>query len=1189
MNIKKHLSIFAAAAVFVASTASMAVNAAAAPASSTLTRLKTIEAKAEISGYTEDGLKSFSLKALLESMTYAEDEPAVGGQALAAEMDNGLAAENGEFDEEENASNEEEAASDGEEDASNDEETASDGEEAASNDEETDIDENNELKETSISSNALSAGETSTVSDTGYKAGDKVVFPAGAKYVWVGNNEYSISDGDAVIDLTSSSSSDSYTLNRDIIVGSGKQLDPSNVLYRVTIKVNASSVGYELKLYPIVNGVADKTNAIECTQDYTSDSYINFKSDSQLKADTKYEADLVCSIDGYAADDISAEINYKGYDKTNPKIISVDASGSGYIYTDIKITKKSDNSVLLDKRNIRLYIPSNNISIYASLYDSSNSSVSNSSRISSKNGTNSFSEKLQALLKPGKNAKDVKSLYISLSSEGSPTIAKAVAGNYDTLKAAESAASIGSGGSSIRYTLTAKDDLKTGIDFTIFVDPTSVPALIQGENVEAYVCHLNISAEDGIEIDEETVPDDIKYDFQNAYFRLNAVKDASGTAINSLILDSNYDTYYKMHRQTALLYDGSADLSQLKLNVSWPQNVTLAVSDTGGPINDINDTVQNFSGGAIKYTVAAPAGQGVYTVDIAKSGQGGLFVAGSDERKIFFDDFYGEYHDVLLANLGTSDITGLKVELIDPQNIVLDDFWRLDGEANNSTLKPFGTEANSTEGLAKIRLKPMLDENGIPKSGEIGGKLRITVNGTAVRTIELTGSVSNLEIITNAALPEAVKYVPYSAVISTDNVHEFVKVSFELYSGKLPEGLTFDKRSGEIYGTPQKAGKYSFGIRARFDYKNMSPNGTANDANDYSDKYFTLNISDNTDTNVFNATDTGYDILDFVGTEATVTTVTGSAVKRVLSPDEAKEEQPFRSNGVFAEFIDFWLDGEKLVKGADYDAAEGSTKITIKSQTLEKLAPNEDHTIAIEFRVDGDLKKELKRTAQNFIIKEASSDNNTSGGDSNVPVIKPTPSVPDNNSGNDNNITANPNDIVFTPVVNGEINDPQIKDIISNIKVTAPAGVLPENAVLNVKLDLSVTDDKGLALDFTFTLNGAEIQPDGTVTVYVDIPDYYLNKTLYVYHIENGKYIFVDSAIRDNKIIFKASHFSTYVISDKKLDADGNVITGGESEDGGNPNTGIAMSAAAMAASGSSLAAMLASRRTEKAKRRSKK
>lgn len=1166
MNIKKHLAIFAAAAVFAASTASMAVNAAAAPASSTLTRLKTIEAKAEISGYTEDGLKSFSLKALLESMTYAEDEPAVGGQALAAEMDNGLAAENGEFDEEENASNEEEAASDGEE--------------AASNDEETDIDENNELKETSISSNALSAGETSTVSDTGYKAGDKVVFPAGAKYVWVGNNEYSISDGDAVIDLTDNLSSDIYTLNRDIIVGSGKQLDPSNVLYRVTIKVNASSVGYELKLYPIVNGVADKTNAVECTQDYTSDSYINFKSDSQLKADTKYEADLVCSIDSYAADDISAEINYKGYDKTNPKIINLYTSSDGYIVTDIKITKKSDNSVLLDKQNFTLYIRSKSISIYASLYDSSNSSVSNSSRISFENGTNSYSEKLQVSLKPGKKVKDVSSLYISLSSDGSPKITKAVVGNYDTLEAAKGVQSAASGNGYFNYTLSAKDDLKKGIDFTIFVDPTSVPALIQGENVEAYVCHLNISAEDGIEIDEETVPDDIEYDFQNAYFRLNAVKDESGSQINSLILDSSYDTYYKMHQQTAILYDSSADLSQLKLDVSWPQNVTLSVSKSGAKVDDINNTVQDFSGGSIQYTVAANGGQGNYVVDVKKTGQGGLFVVGPDKREVFFDDFYGEYHDVLLANLGTSDITGLKVELIDPQNIVLDDFWRLDGEANNSTLKPFGTEANSTEGLAKIRLKPMLDENGIPKSGEIGGKLRITVNGTAVRTIELTGSVSNLEIITNATLPEAVKYVPYSAVISTDNVHEFVKVSFELYSGKLPEGLTFDKRSGEIYGTPQKAGKYSFGIRARFDYKNMSPNGTANDANDYSDKYFTLNISDNTDTNVFNATDTGYDILDFVGTEATVTTVTGSAVKRVLSPDEAKEEQPFRSNGVFAEFIDFWLDGEKLVKGADYDAAEGSTKITIKSQTLEKLAPNEDHTITIEFRVDGDLKKDLKRTAQNFIIKEASSGDNTPGGDSNVPVIKPTPSV------SDNNITVNPSDVVFTPVVNGEINDPEIGDIISKINVVAPAGVLPENAVLNVKLDLSVTDDKGLALDFTFTLNGAEIQPDGTVTVYVDIPDYYLNKTLYVYHIENGKYIFVDSAIRDNKIIFKASHFSTYVISDKKLDADGNVIADGQSGDGGNPNTGIAVSAAAMAASGSSLAVMLALKGSEKGKRR---
>ena len=39
-----------------------------------------------------------------------------------------------------------------------------------------------------------------------------------------------------------------------------------------------------------------------------------------------------------------------------------------------------------------------------------------------------------------------------------------------------------------------------------------------------------------------------------------------------------------------------------------------------------------------------------------------------------------------------------------------------------------------------------------------------------------------------------------------------------------------------------------------------------------------------------------------------------------------------------------WLNGEKLVRGVDYTSVSGSTRITIKSQTLQEKAYTDDTT-----------------------------------------------------------------------------------------------------------------------------------------------------------------------------------------------------------------------------------------------------
>lgn len=83
------------------------------------------------------------------------------------------------------------------------------------------------------------------------------------------------------------------------------------------------------------------------------------------------------------------------------------------------------------------------------------------------------------------------------------------------------------------------------------------------------------------------------------------------------------------------------------------------------------------------------------------------------------------------------------------------------------------------------------------------------------------------------------------------------------------------------------------------------------------------------------------------------------------------------SEGVFDEFVDIFLDGEKLVKGVDYDAESGSTRITIRGQTLKKSNTPGKHTLGIEFRTKDT--NTLKRAAQNYEITNKSSGSGSGG------------------------------------------------------------------------------------------------------------------------------------------------------------------------------------------------------------------
>lgn len=190
--------------------------------------------------------------------------------------------------------------------------------------------------------------------------------------------------------------------------------------------------------------------------------------------------------------------------------------------------------------------------------------------------------------------------------------------------------------------------------------------------------------------------------------------------------------------------------------------------------------------------------------------------------------------------------------------------------------------------------------------------------------ITLKGQAGNPKIDTES-LREAVKYVPYQSIVTTNNMHDWNKVTFSLYDGKLPEGVEL-MPSGEIYGVPKQTGAFTIKVKADCSCRDFEDSIAT----------LTLNVLQNTNENVDAQTDEGYEIITRV--PSTIRTAADEIFE--FEYDYAEHEEEFQG---------FWLDGEKLEKDVDYTVDAGSTKITIKSQTISS-AGNGTHTIAAEYR-----------------------------------------------------------------------------------------------------------------------------------------------------------------------------------------------------------------------------------------------
>ena len=434
----------------------------------------------------------------------------------------------------------------------------------------------------------------------------------------------------------------------------------------------------------------------------------------------------------------------------------------------------------------------------------------------------------------------------------------------------------------------------------------------------------------------------------DTYFYINgATGYTAGT--NLFVMPYDHDTYYRNGYQTVLLTDASADLSTIKPTFYKSTAEIRANND----VQTNGASMPDFSSGRVPYAALASDQSTVknYNVDFVKldtsgaklyvNGQGNA-TGGTTERLVRFDGYYGNVHDIFIANVGNSALTDLSVALSDASNIKLDN-WYTVGGAGNDSLSAF-TKAGAIgpsgiDSVAKIRLVSTGSE------GAITGTLTISATGITPVVINLTGTAGPATINTTQAQIDAykaVKFVPYSYVLTTDNEYDWVNVSFYQSRGSLPSGLSV-RSNGEIYGIPTTVGTYRFTVTSQF-------SGSGGYTSSTDTKTYEITVLDNTETNVDSVNIGAYTIIDRVPANVNTTT-----------------DQVFHIEGGFAEFMDFFLDGVLMTAGVDYTVAPGSTKITIRAQTFNNAGAG-NHTIAAEFRVAGDPSQDMNRTAQNLTV-----------------------------------------------------------------------------------------------------------------------------------------------------------------------------------------------------------------------------
>jgi hypothetical protein len=884
--------------------------------------------------------------------------------------------------------------------------------------------------------------------------GNKIEIDDNAKEVWsyykdydeniIMDNYFVIEDG-GTLDLSIFEEYDRYTL--EMIVGDGNQLNPDNIRYIVTIYLSSTITGlvtYELytqdedgtrhKVEPdnvvvtstTVGGLSgeERTFVVHGHEDGT-EYYLGVNDpidehpfiECVVMSYADYLGYYIGQIYGFEYEYTSLSDQFinpnmkltdAGY-KNNWDVAEVTDTSIQVDKTFCFMYKNSLTGEVLSTKLITFAVVSDALSFDEQVYTYANNQKTNveltSTTYTSVNEMeyNGFlyvptdvTRIKKIWLNEGYSADDEYYFALQVHSpewdDANSHVEKAVVGIYDSLEAAEEAEDIS------EQLLPTDDNVlgykanynieNGGVFFTIFFDDGSIEKflIVFSEYIEDV--DLNYVAE------YSDVP---IIGSKDPWFQVTGAEDTSGETIDTYVIENgkniNIDTMYGYGYQTVFI---NQDVEKF-IPTFWRANDDAISVDkiyaNGSAFNEGDALTfpegENTFTATFSVIIKDSNGEHTknYNVTFVKKTHGAqLYVAGPlapEVRSVFLDEYHENKHDIFIANVGDEDLTDLWLDL-DATNVELDDYWTIGGEGNNTLAAcpdSFSLELESTSygelsNVAKIRLVPPSSGKG----GEISGTLKIysgkegdTENSELLATINLSDLAQNPEI-TTTNVDDAVLYVPYSYLITTNNMYDWVNVSYELVDGELPDGVELIEETGEIYGVPQETGTFTFTVSTYFESTSEKYAFTASVVE------LTLTVKDNTNANVYNSSDEGYSIEQAIGTD-----VGGYDFVLAEYADEV-----FWSEGGLVQFVDLWLNGEKLTEGEDYIAENGSTKITIYAETFSDKA-NKDgaNTIAAEFRTTDKSStntstntNELKRTAQNFRIeiKQTGNDNNNAAG-----------------------------------------------------------------------------------------------------------------------------------------------------------------------------------------------------------------
>lgn len=795
-------------------------------------------------------------------------------------------------------------------------------------------------------------------------------------------DDYIISSQGDMIDL-SQGTSGSTTTSWQMIVGDADQLAGDNIRYLVDVTVTESEDWLIPAVY-IQDSAGQRTNVpVIKTEDFRTRYYDYDPEERELyvrvaRKDIDWEAGAYIGLqinpavfknhgiktlkayEGSFTDperaeaegkDISAQLfasdmtkkdsGYKTNFNENPQVtmVTYDSSGNVTGCLPFEIWLNTVGSQIITYGDYGLY----------DITDSGKQRISRGSSTTTVSGVRNLTYQIDPQYPLDKEYNLILG-YSRLGMESSGSVTAAYVGQFASIDAAKKA-----GAADIKGSLFDRGDqggykanYSKGVYFTIFVGEDG------SEDQEIYRYCVKTEAY------KPTLS-------SNALVHFYGLKNAAGNDVRSYVVDVDEDSYADYSYLT-ILVEGDTDLTKLAPRFSCQDGINLYAAGSSAP-EESGKSVHDFSKGPVQYTASAEDKENGknYWLQIVKPEEntGKLYINSladqdaktkeeggivTSTREMILDGRFDYRHDILLANIGTEAIPNLSAELVSDQ-VELDDYWDLTG---NHELAGFTTVNQTTSygelwNLAKLRIQI---KDGVEDGSDVSGTLTIKSGSTTLMVLNLTGTIGDPSITTKE-IPNAVKYVPYGTMIQNSNKYSWNTVTYHLLSGKLPGGMVI-KPNGELYGVPTETGTFTFTVEMNNSYGSFKS----------SRRTFTFTVLENTDANVDGATDTGYEL--------------SSRVQDIVS--NSYGDQLMVSQGVFGEFVDLFLDGEKLTKGVDYTAESGSTRITIRSQTLRDSKAPGTHTLGIEFRTKGD--DTLKRAAQNYRIGGSTGGNDSDSGSS---------------------------------------------------------------------------------------------------------------------------------------------------------------------------------------------------------------